>query len=221
MSEIKLYKQKAIFVELPEPKTYGPKMSKKLAITYTRPDTETPNTPLTVGAFESELDETTKKYLVRGEKAILKPGDEICITKAQTGKFWTLISISDVSDAPVRAEKPVYNGATKTNNYNNTKGTNAYSPGGQTIGMAIKAAVDLTIANKGSIGDVADTARELLKLSATLDNEYNAGLFKAAKKAHEHTYTGPDYNQPPEAAATNEKHSGVKEVDELANLDFN
>ena len=201
MSEIQLFKQRAVFVELPEPKKFGPKMDKKLSITYTRPDTETPNTPLTVGAFENTLDEATKEYLKPGK---LKPGDEICIAKAQTGRFWTLVSISEVANAPVRTPNTDY---TSKNNYTNNKATGTYSAGGQTIGMAIKAAVDWTIAKDGSLQDVAKTAREIMKLSAIMDVEYNAGLFKPAVKAI--------------TVTTKEVVEATQEIDELENLDFN
>ena len=193
MSENKIYKQKAVFVKYTVD-LVGAKQDKKISIVYTRPDTETPNIELTVGNFENKLDSDTKAKL----KA-LSAGEEICVTKEQNGKFWNLISVTDASEAPVRTPKAAYSAG---NSF--TKGSGAYSAGGQTIGMAIKAAVDLTIANKGSLSDVAKTARELLKLSATLDVEYNAGLFKPAPKTT--------------IEVTKEV---VEEVDDLANLDFN
>lgn len=204
MSENKIFKQKAVFVKYVVD-LVGAKQDKKISIVYTRPDTETPNTELKVGGFENTLDAATKTKLKE-----LAAGDEVCVTKEQNGKFWNLVSVTDVSEAPVRTPKPEYGGG-GGKPYGSTpgnKGGAAYSPGGQTIGMAIKAAVDFTIANHGNLGDVANTAREILRLSATLDSEYNAGLFKPAAKTAKPT-------------ATKEATPVVSEVDELANLDFN
>lgn len=171
MTESRQYKQRAVFIKY-QVDLVGTKQDKKISIKYTRPDTETPTAELTVGAFENQLDDSTKGLLKS-----LKPGDETCVTKEQNGKFWKLVSVTDVSNAPVRTSKESYTSNNKSN------------PGGQTIGMSIKAAVDLSIANKKyTVAEVGEVARNIMRLSAAIESEYNRGEFKV-EKVTEEVYT--------------------------------
>ncbi len=211
----KQFQQKAKFVDL-KVELLGPTNSKKISIKYTRPDTETPDKTLEVGAFESKLSTETKTYLKQLQAGTVGP--DCCVTKEQNGNFWTLVGVSDISNAPEREAKPAYN---KGGYSGGGGGGFKANPAGQTIGMAIKAGVDWALANKADFAMVGKVARDIMALSATMETEYNAGNFKSGGSST----TNPNVGSTTSSTATKSTTSAanantaVAEVD-LSNLNF-
>lgn len=212
MTTNKQFKQKAVFVDL-KVELLGPTNSKKISIKYTRPDSETPDKELEVGAFESKLTSETKTYLKDLKAGTVGPN--CCVTKEQNGNFWSLVEVSDISNAPEREAKPAYN---KGNYSTNSGGGYKGNPAGQTIGMAIKAGVDWALANKASFDTVGKVARDIMALSATMEAEYNSGNFKTSYTAAGATIT--TIAIPATTSTTNATPNVPIEKVNLASLDF-